>query len=78
MRGSPCPPLGGSAWALLVDHLPRPATTRDAYAWEHGVARATEELRAEGEIPPPPKDAPDLLRDAVAAAYDAHANSNAD
>ena len=24
MGGSPCPPLGGSAWALLVDHLPAP------------------------------------------------------
>ncbi len=26
MGGSTCPPSGGSAWALLVDHLPRPAT----------------------------------------------------
>jgi hypothetical protein len=25
-RGSPCPPLDGSTWALLVDHVPRPAT----------------------------------------------------
>ena len=26
VRGSPCSPLRGSAWELLVDHLPRLAT----------------------------------------------------
>ncbi len=88
MRASSGPPPGGRR-PTSRDEAPGARGLSEkvakAYEWEAGVARATDDLRSEGRLPPSHEapeprgseahESQDPVREAVAAAYEKHAGA---